>query len=207
MAGRVIGSGRDAAGRLCGDCGRRHRRRYAADMLPRVFEPFFTTKPTGAGTGLGLSQVYGFVRQSGGFVHLESEPGRGTTVRLYLPGNKQTEPTAGTPKAPVKAGDKIVLGAGKTVLVVEDVEIVRAQIVEVLSDMGFVVLEAKDGPDGLRILQSSVSVDLLLTDVGLPGMNGRQLADAGRELRPGLRSCWSPDTPARRSRRPRWRRD
>jgi signal transduction histidine kinase/CheY-like chemotaxis protein len=159
----------------------------SADVLPRVFEPFFTTKPTGAGTGLGLSQVYGFVRQSGGVVHLESEPGRGTTVRLYLPGNKQTEPTAGTPKAPVAAGDQFVAAAGKTVLVVEDVEIVRAQIVEVLRDMGCVVLEAKDGLDGLRILQSNVSVDLLLTDVGLPGMNGRQLADAGRELRPGLR--------------------
>jgi signal transduction histidine kinase/ActR/RegA family two-component response regulator len=159
----------------------------SADVLPRVFEPFFTTKPTGAGTGLGLSQVYGFVRQSGGVVHLESEPGRGTTVRLYLPGNKQTEPTAGTPRAPVAAGDQFVAGAGKTVLVVEDVEIVRAQIVEVLRDMGCVVLEAKDGLDGLRILQSDVSVDLLLTDVGLPGMNDRQLADAGRELRPGLR--------------------
>ncbi len=159
----------------------------SADVLPRVFEPFFTTKPTGAGTGLGLSQVYGFVRQSGGVVRLESEPGRGTTVRVYLPESKQIEPAAATPGAPVAAGDQSVPGAGKTVLVVEDVEMIRAQMVEVLRDMGCSVLEAKDGPDGLRILQSDVAVDLLLTDVGLPGMNGRQLADAGRGLRPGLR--------------------
>ncbi len=159
----------------------------SADVLPRVFEPFFTTKPTGVGTGLGLSQVYGFVRQSGGIVLLESEPGRGTTVRLYLPGNKEIEPAASAPKAPVSAGDQLVSETGKSVLVVEDMGIIRAQMVEVLRDMGCTVLEAKDGPDGLRILQSNVPVDLLLTDVGLPGMNGRQLADAGRQLRPGLR--------------------
>jgi signal transduction histidine kinase/CheY-like chemotaxis protein len=157
------------------------------DVLPRVFEPFFTTKPTGAGTGLGLSQVYGFVRQSGGVVRLESEPGRGTTVRLYLPGDKQFEQTGEEPKAPLAARDHSAPGAGKIVLVVEDVELIRSQMVEVLRDMGCGVLEAKDGADGFRILQSDVSVDLLLTDVGLPGMNGRQLADAGRELRPGLR--------------------
>jgi signal transduction histidine kinase/ActR/RegA family two-component response regulator len=157
-----------------------------ADVLPRVFEPFFTTKPTGVGTGLGLSQVYGFVRQSGGVVRLESEPGRGTTVRLYLPGNRQIEEMAAPPMAPVAAADQSVPGAGKTVLVVEDMDIIRAQIVEVLHGMGCAVLEAKDGLDGLRILQSNLLVDLLLTDVGLPGMNGRQLADAGRELRPGL---------------------
>jgi nitrogen-specific signal transduction histidine kinase/CheY-like chemotaxis protein len=157
------------------------------DVLPRVFEPFFTTKPTGVGTGLGLSQVYGFVRQSGGIVRLESEPGRGTTVRLYLPGSKRTEAVAAATKPRVGASDRLVPGAGKTVLVVEDVEIIRAQMVEVLHDMGFAVLEAKDGPYGLRILQSDVPIDLLLTDVGLPGMNGRQLADAGLELRPGLR--------------------
>ena len=157
------------------------------DVLPRVFEPFFTTKPTGAGTGLGLSQVYGFVRQSGGVVRLESEPGRGTTVRLYLPANKQIQAVAAAPKAPDTAASQLVSAVGKTVLVVEDVEVNRAQIVEVLRDMGCVVLEARDGPDGLRILQSNVSIDLLLTDVGLPGINGRQLADTGRELRPGLR--------------------
>ncbi len=158
-----------------------------ADVLPRVFEPFFTTKPTGVGTGLGLSQVYGFVRQSGGVVRLESEPGRGTTVRLYLPENKQIVELAAAAKAPAAADDRLVPGAGKTVLVVEDMDIIRAQMVEVLRDMGCAVLEAKDGPDGLRVLQSNISVDLLLTDVGLPGMNGRQLADAGLELRPGLR--------------------
>jgi CheY-like chemotaxis protein len=134
-----------------------------------------------------LSQVYGFVRQSGGVVRLESEPGRGTTVRLYLPGDKQFEQTGAEPKAPVAARDHSAPGAGKIVLVVEDVELIRSQLVEVLRDMGCGVLEAKDGADGFRILQSDVSVDLLLTDVGLPGMNGRQLADAGRELRPGLR--------------------
>jgi signal transduction histidine kinase len=134
-----------------------------ADVLPRVFEPFFTTKPTGVGTRLGLSQVYCFVRQSGGVVRLESEPGRSTTVRLYLPGAKQIEGMAAAAKAPVAAADHLVPGAGKTVLVVEDMDIIRAQIVEVLRDIGCAVLEAKDGPDGLRILQSNVSVDLLLS--------------------------------------------
>ena len=158
------------------------------DVLPRVFEPFFTTKPTGAGTGLGLSQVYGFVRQSGGVVRLESEPGRGTTVRLYLPANKHIQAVAAARKAPHIAANQLVPAVGKTVLVVEDVEVNRAQIVEVLRDMGCVVLEARDGPDSLRILQSNVSIDLLMTDVGLPGINGRQLADTGRSLRPGLRA-------------------
>jgi CheY-like chemotaxis protein len=116
-----------------------------------------------------------------------SEPGRGTTVRLYLPRNKPIEAMAAAPKAPDAVASPLVPKVGKTVLVVEDMEISRAQIVEILRDMGCVVLEAKDGPGGLRILQSNVSIDLLLTDVGLPGINGRLLADTGRELRPGLR--------------------
>ena len=157
----------------------------SADVLARAFEPFFTTKPTGAGTGLGLSQVYGFVRQSGGVVRVESELGRGAAVRLYLPASEQAE-TATAPRASTTTADQVITGAQKTVLVVEDVETIRAQMVEALRDMGCLVLEAGDGHEGFRVLQSDASIDLLITDVGLPGMNGRQLADAGRALRPAL---------------------
>ena len=157
----------------------------SADVLARAFEPFFTTKPTGVGTGLGLSQVYGFVRQSGGVVRVESELGRGAAVRLYLPASEQAE-TATMSRASTLAADQVIPGAQKTVLVVEDVETIRSQMVEALRDMGCLVLEAGDGHEGFRVLQSDASIDLLITDVGLPGMNGRQLADAGRQLRPAL---------------------
>ncbi len=159
----------------------------APDVLARAFEPFFTTKPTGRGTGLGLSQVFGFVRQSGGFVKLESQPGQGTTVRVYLPRFE-----GGAPDACVSAepADSAVTGdfgtAGGTVLVVEDEADVRDMIAGALRNLGCSVVEASDGPAGLRIVQSRDAVDLLVTDVGLPGLNGRQLADAARERRPGL---------------------
>jgi signal transduction histidine kinase/CheY-like chemotaxis protein len=155
------------------------------DVLSRVFEPFFTTKPTGQGTGLGLSQVYGFVRQSGGAVKVESKPDEGTTVRLYLPGIDRivdAEPDA--IKTETSAFPKEL--QRRTVLLVEDQEDVRRQIVEILEDMGCVVTQATDGLEGLRRIQSGSSFDLLITDVGLPGLNGRQLTDAARERTPNL---------------------
>jgi CheY-like chemotaxis protein len=155
------------------------------DILARAFEPFFTTKPTGLGTGLGLSQVFGFVRQSGGFVRLESEPGRGTTVRVYLPSHERTAAADGEPQT--SAGPGATDAIDGHVLVVEDEADVRDMIVKVLRDLGCSVLEAEDGPSGLKIIQSRAEIDLLVTDVGLPGLNGRQLADAARTTRPGLR--------------------
>ena len=148
----------------------------------RIFEPFFTTKPIGQGTGLGLSMLYGFVKQSDGHVRVYSEPGRGTTMRLYLPrhaGAAVLEGEANVPATPA--------GAGETVLVVDDEDAVRMLVAEALADMGYVALEAADGAAGLEILRSVAKVDLLVTDVGLPGLNGRQLADAARVLRPRLR--------------------
>ncbi len=158
------------------------------DVLARAFEPFFTTKPIGQGTGLGLSQLYGFVQQSGGFVRLESEPGRGTTVQLYLPRYRQPPNDAADPPAkPGGAGGglsgKAAIG---TVLVVEDEPGIRELIADALRDLGCQVIEAIDGPAGLRIVQSGLWYDLLLTDVGLPGLNGRQLAEAARQRRPDL---------------------
>ncbi|KQP49841.1 hypothetical protein ASF44_04525 [Pseudorhodoferax sp. Leaf274] len=155
----------------------------AQDVVQRVFDPFFTTKPLGQGTGLGLSMVYGFVRQSGGHVHVDSEPGRGTTMTLLLPrhlGAVEADDADHAPSLPDG-------GTGETVLLIEDEDIVRALLAEVLQDAGYRVLEAADGPAGLRQLQAGGAIDLLVTDVGLPGgMNGRQVADAGRLLRPGL---------------------
>ena len=148
----------------------------------RIFEPFFTTKPIGQGTGLGLSMLYGFVKQSDGHVRVYSEPGRGTTMRLYLPRHAGAAVLEGEPDAPA-----VPAGAGETVLVVDDEDAVRMLVAEALADMGYVALEAADGAAGLDILRSVAKVDLLVTDVGLPGLNGRQLADAARVLRPGLR--------------------
>jgi CheY-like chemotaxis protein len=158
------------------------------DVLERAFEPFFTTKPIGAGTGLGLSQIYGFVQQSGGFVRLESEVGLGTKVNLFLPRHElqeasSTGDTEGSTDTPATEGRQV---AGATVLVVEDEDGVRGLTVEALSELGCDIIQASDGPAALRIVQSSVRFDLLITDVGLPGINGRQLAEAARATRPGL---------------------
>jgi PAS domain S-box-containing protein len=178
------------------------------DILPRVFEPFFTTKPIGHGTGLGLSQVYGFVRQSGGFVRIESQLGRGTAIRLFIPRDRgeHTEPQA--PRRPPIAAtiapstfERDSEAAGRTVLVVDDEEGVRSLIVEALSDIGYRVIEAGDGRTALQMLQSSAALDLLITDIGLPGMDGRQLAAAARDLRPALPVLlisgydWTPQSP------------
>ncbi|WP_279483173.1 PAS domain-containing sensor histidine kinase [Aureimonas sp. SK2] len=152
------------------------------ETLAKAFEPFFTTKPLGQGTGLGLSQIYGFARQSGGHVSIRSVEGEGTTIRLLLPaeaGPAPVEAMQETGEAPA--------GEGETVLVVEDEGLVRMLIVDVLGDLGYQPLEAVDAAMALPILESSARIDLLVTDVGLPGMNGRQLAEIARRLRPQLK--------------------
>ncbi len=156
----------------------------SADTIAKAFEPFFTTKPIGQGTGLGLSMIYGFARQSEGYARIYSELGQGTTIKLYLPRHygeaEQDEALPGLTQ-------DHVTDAGEIVLVVEDDSVVRALIVEVLGELGYQAIEAHDGPAGLERLRTMERVDLLVTDIGLPGLNGRQVADAGRALRPDLR--------------------
>jgi PAS domain S-box-containing protein len=154
-----------------------------ADVAARAFDPFFTTKPIGQGTGLGLSMIYGFARQSNGHIALDTAPGRGTSIRLCLP---RHDGLSEADQAPQAGRDKVA-ATGETVLVVEDEPVVRGVIIEMLHDQGYLTREAADGAAGLRILQLDKPVDLLLTDIGLPGMNGRQLADQARELRPDLK--------------------
>ncbi|GJD56165.1 Blue-light-activated protein [Methylobacterium dankookense] len=155
------------------------------DVMAKAFDPFFTTKPMGQGTGLGLSMIYGFVRQSGGQVRIYSELGQGTTMCLYLPrhyGETEESDTLAL------LGEAPRARVGETVLIVDDEPTVRMLVTEVLEDLGYAAIEAADGASGLKVLQSDVRVDLLITDVGLPGgMNGRQMADAGRVSRPGLK--------------------
>jgi PAS domain S-box-containing protein len=154
------------------------------DVIAQAYEPFFTTKPLGQGTGLGLSMVQGFVRQSGGQVRIYSELDKGTTVSLYLPRFLGPIANMEEDEAPPNADP----GYGETVLVIDDEAMVRMLIVDVLEDAGYIVIEAADSSGGLKILQSDARIDLLVTDVGLPGgMNGRQLADAARVTRPGLK--------------------
>ncbi len=155
------------------------------EVIARAFDPFFTTKPLGQGTGLGLSMVYGFVQQSGGHVRLRSEVGQGTTVAIYLPRHLG----AGVEVMEHDTISTLPTGmVGDVVLMVEDEPGVRMVVRDVLSDLGYTVLEAENGRAGLNIIASGVRIDLLLTDVGLPGgMNGRQLADAARQRRPELK--------------------
>ncbi|MDN3566796.1 PAS domain S-box protein [Paeniroseomonas aquatica] len=154
-----------------------------AGVLERAFEPFFTTKPLGQGTGLGLSQVYGFVRQSGGVVQLESTPGKGTSVRLCLPQHQQRGPV----DSPAAAEAPRTAGIDQTVLLVDDDDTGRQASAERLRELGYRVLEAVDGPAAMHLLEGGVRVDMLVTDVGLPnGMNGRQVAEAVQERRPGI---------------------
>ncbi len=154
-----------------------------ADVIEKIFDPFFTTKPLGQGTGLGLSMIYGFVRQSGGQVRVYSEVGKGTTMCLYFPR------FAGELSDEERSEDlSIDRGAGETVLVVDDEPAIRMVIAEVLTEVGYRVIEAVDGPSGLRIIQAGGRIDLLITDVGLPnGLNGRQVADAARGINPELK--------------------
>ena len=155
-----------------------------SDVLARAFEPFFTTKPIGRGTGLGLSQLYGFVRQSGGAVRLESNLGQGTTLHMYLP--RYHDAVRKAPEPVFHQRHDTPRTVGGTVLLVEDEDKVRMLIADALSDIGCKVMLAEDGPGGLAVVQSGHPVDLLVTDVGLPGLNGRQLAEAVRELRPDM---------------------
>ena len=152
--------------------------------VQRAFEPFFTTKPLGQGTGLGLSMIYGFARQSGGQVRIYSEVGMGTTMCIYLPrhlGDGPDELDDETVSATAASG-------GGTVLVVDDEATIRHLIDEILDDAGYTVINAADGAAGIKVLQSGAQIELLITDVGLPGgLNGRQVADAARHLRPGLK--------------------
>ncbi len=154
------------------------------DVIDRAFDPFFTTKPTGQGTGLGLSMIYGFVRQSGGQVRVYSEVGKGTTMCLYFPRHLgEADQDEKLEAEPVTEA-----GSGEVILVVDDEALVRTLIGEVLAEAGYRTIEAQDGPMALKLLQSGVRIDLLITDVGLPGgMNGRQVADAGRAIRSGLK--------------------
>jgi nitrogen-specific signal transduction histidine kinase/CheY-like chemotaxis protein len=155
------------------------------DVIARAFEPFFSTKPIGQGTGLGLSMIYGFAQQSGGYLRIRSEVDSGTTVSIFLPRHHANPVTATGPAATAPAIPRA--HAGETILVVEDEAAVRALVVEVLTELGYHVLEAEDGPEGLKVLVSDARIDLLVTDVGLPGINGRQLADAARDRRRGLK--------------------
>ncbi len=155
------------------------------EVRARAFDPFFTTKPIGQGTGLGLSMVYGFVRQSGGQVQIRSEVGQGTMVCLYLPRHLGSVEGA---ERPVEPSPALRAGRDEAVLVVDDEPVIRMLVVEILNELGYTALEATDGAAGLQILRSDVRIDLLVTDVGLPGgMNGRQVADAARVGRPDLK--------------------
>jgi CheY-like chemotaxis protein len=155
-----------------------------AETVVRAFEPFFTTKSVDKGTGLGLSQVYGFVKQSGGHVKIYSELGQGTTVKIYLP--RYTG--AGAEEDPIETSVSPEGDSGETILVLEDDDDVRTYSVESLRELGYRVIEAHDGPSALRLLERQPRVDLLFTDVVLPGgMTGAQVAAQARELRPNLK--------------------
>jgi PAS domain S-box-containing protein len=155
------------------------------DVVAKAFDPFFTTKPLGEGTGLGLSMIYGFARQSGGQVKIYTELGQGTTMCLYLPRHHEE---AAADEEDEYLSHPEAAGEGEVVLVIDDEPTIRMLIAEVLAESGYAVIEAPDGPSGLRVLESNAKIDLLITDVGLPGgLNGRQVADAARVTRPGLK--------------------
>nr|WP_137806146.1 ATP-binding protein [Pseudomonas sp. G(2018)] len=151
--------------------------------INRAFDPFFTTKPIGQGTGLGLSMIYGFSKQSHGHVAIQSEVGKGTTVSLYLPRFGGEVPR----DLPVESPHPLFAGNGETVLIVEDDPAVRVLVSTVLSELGYAFVEAGDADSAMPILDSGQRIDLMISDVGLPGMNGRQLAEIGRQYRPELK--------------------
>jgi CheY-like chemotaxis protein len=156
----------------------------AREVAQRAFEPFYTTKEIGKGSGLGLSMVYGFVKQSDGHIFIQSAPGLGTTVRIYLP--RAAEKTARFSERP--SHDEAVLPRGtETVLVVEDDPFVRTSVVRRLRDLGYSVVAAVDGNDALGKLRTDIHVDILFTDIVMPGsVNGWELADLAKQIRPGL---------------------
>ena len=157
----------------------------SSEVIAHVFEPFFTTKPIGKGTGLGLSMIYGFAKQSGGQVRIYSEVDKGSTICIYLPrhaGEATDVSTDERMQSPARSE------TNATVLVVDDEPTVRMLVTDILDELGYTAIEAGDSVAGLKILQSDVVIDLLITDVGLPGgMNGRQMADAALEKRPNLK--------------------
>jgi CheY-like chemotaxis protein len=155
------------------------------EVATRAFEPFFTTKETGQGTGLGLSRVYGFVKQSGGHVKIYSEPGHGTTVRVYLPRARDDKKKAG--ESPVQRAAPPSAYGKEIILVVEDDADVRDFICGTLEELKYTVLQAHDAASALQVLERESKIDLLLTDVILPGPNGRELANAVLAQRPGLK--------------------
>jgi CheY-like chemotaxis protein len=153
------------------------------EVLRRAFEPFYTTKPIGQGTGLGLSMVYGFAQQSKGHIAIDSTMGAGTTVRLHLPRCRAENGADSAPEAQVDTPQ----GAGEAVLLVEDDPSVRELISEVLRELGYMAVKAKNADEAIAILRSDESLGLMISDVGLPGLSGRQLAEIARRARPGLR--------------------
>jgi CheY-like chemotaxis protein len=175
----------------------------AKDVLDHVFEPFFTTKEVGKGSGLGLSMVYGFVKQSNGHVAIYSEPGLGTTVRIYLPAV-----TNGAERAPSLVPAETIVATGReSVLVAEDDPFVRSYAVTCLSSLGYRVIEAVDGREALHRLNEGARADILFTDVVMPGgINGWELAEQARKIRPGLKvlltSGYALETLAERGRLP-----
>jgi len=160
----------------------------APGVIAKAFDPFFTTKPIGEGTGLGLSMICGFAKQSGGQVRISSELGKGTSMCIHLP---RYHGEAGASTAAPAQSAAALTGSCGTILIVDDEPTVRLLLTDVLGDLGYTLIEAADSLTGLKLLQSDVGIDLLITDVGLPGgMNGRQMADAGREVRPGLKTLF-----------------
>jgi len=158
------------------------------EVVARIFEPFFTTKPIGEGTGLGLSMIYGFAQQSGGQIRVRSQLGEGTTVSVYLPRHCGEISLV---ESPMVALDAALAAQGETILLVDDEPTVRMLLANMLGELGYTVIEASDSEGGLKLLRSDVEIDLLVTDIGLPGcMNGRQMADAGMLVRPGIKTLF-----------------
>jgi CheY-like chemotaxis protein len=152
-----------------------------ADVIEKAFDPFFTTKPEGQGTGLGLSMVHGFVKQSGGHIKIYSEVGQGSTVRIYLPRTREDE------DAPMETGIMSVTGGSETILLVEDDEDVRLTTTDMLSQLGYSVLRAKDADGALVIIDSGAKIDLLFTDIVMPGsLRAPELAHKAQQKIPGI---------------------